>query len=75
MTGARVFFYVQHLLGIGHLRRAATIARALTGAGLDVTVVSGGSGIPSPPADVERGGSASGLRGWKSILTPRINPR
>ena len=25
----RVFFYVQHLLGIGHLRRATTLARAL----------------------------------------------
>ena len=24
---ARVFFHVQHLLGIGHLRRAATLAR------------------------------------------------
>lgn len=54
MTGARVFFYVQHLLGIGHLRRAATIARALTGAGLDVTVVSGGGGIPG----LDLGGAA-----------------
>ncbi len=42
----RVFFYVQHLLGIGHLRRGATIARALVDAGLDVTVVSGGGEIP-----------------------------
>ena len=25
----RIFFYVQHLLGIGHLRRAALLARAL----------------------------------------------
>ena len=37
-----VFFYVQHLLGIGHLRRAAVIARALLQHGLDVTFVSGG---------------------------------
>jgi predicted glycosyltransferase len=42
----RVLFYVQHLLGIGHLRRTATVARALDAAGLDVTVVSGGSPIP-----------------------------
>ena len=42
----RVFFYVQHLLGIGHLRRTATLARALDAAGLDVTVVSGGSAVP-----------------------------
>ena len=46
MTGRRVFFYVQHLLGIGHLRRAATITRALADAGLEVTVVSGGGDIP-----------------------------
>ncbi|WP_395709256.1 glycosyltransferase family protein [Reyranella sp.] len=39
----RVFFYVQHLLGIGHLRRAATLARALTAAGFDVLLVSGGA--------------------------------
>jgi predicted glycosyltransferase len=38
----RVFFYVQHLLGIGHLKRAATIARALRAAGLEVTLASGG---------------------------------
>jgi len=37
-----VFFYVQHLLGIGHLRRAAVIARALLQHGIDVTFVSGG---------------------------------
>jgi predicted glycosyltransferase len=42
----RVLFYVQHLLGIGHLKRAATLARAFTAAGLDVAVVSGGYDIP-----------------------------
>ena len=40
---ARVFLYVQHLLGIGHLRRAATLARALAAAGFDVLLVSGGA--------------------------------
>ena len=39
----RVFFYVQHLLGIGHLRRAATLARAMADGGFDVLLVSGGS--------------------------------
>jgi predicted glycosyltransferase len=42
MTRYRVFFYVQHLLGIGHLHRAAAIARALQAEGLDVFFVSGG---------------------------------
>ncbi|MBS0221516.1 MAG: glycosyl transferase [Proteobacteria bacterium] len=39
----RVFFYVQHLLGIGHLRRAAILARALAEGGFDVLMVSGGA--------------------------------
>ena len=38
----RVFFHVQHLLGIGHLKRAAAITRALRAAGLEVTLASGG---------------------------------
>ncbi|MGE3905794.1 MAG: glycosyltransferase family protein [Reyranellaceae bacterium] len=45
MSG-RVFFYCQHLLGIGHLRRAATLARALALAGHEVTLVSGGEPVP-----------------------------
>ena len=39
----RIFFYAQHLLGIGHLRRAATLARALADGGFDVLLVSGGA--------------------------------
>lgn len=42
----RVLFYVQHLLGIGHLKRAATLARAMADQGLAVTIVSGGHDIP-----------------------------
>ncbi len=47
MTGRpRVLFYVQHLLGIGHLKRAATLARALDRRGAAVTLVSGGPPVP-----------------------------
>lgn len=35
-------FYVQHVLGIGHLKRASVLARAMSEAGLDVAVVVGG---------------------------------
>lgn len=42
----RVMFYVQHLLGIGHLKRASLIARAMVEAGLDVAVVLGGPDVP-----------------------------
>jgi predicted glycosyltransferase len=46
-SGKRVLFYVQHLLGIGHQRRGATLTRAMRAAGLSVTYVSGGHGIPN----------------------------
>ena len=46
MTAPRVLFYVQHLLGIGHLKRAATLARALVDEGMAVTIVSGGKEVP-----------------------------
>jgi len=42
---SRVFFHVQHLLGIGHLRRAAALARALAAGGFDVLLVSGGAPV------------------------------
>jgi predicted glycosyltransferase len=38
----RIFFHVQHLLGIGHLRRAAVLARTLAES-FDVLLVSGGA--------------------------------
>ena len=42
MTGWRVFFYVQHLLGVGHLFRAARIAQGLHKLGFSVELVLGG---------------------------------
>lgn len=51
MSGKRIFFYVQHLLGIGHLRRAATLTRAMRAAGLEVTLVSGGHPLPGLALD------------------------
>jgi len=46
VTAPRVFFYVQHLLGIGHVRRAAVITRTLERHGLNVAFVAGGAPIP-----------------------------
>jgi predicted glycosyltransferase len=43
---ARVLIYVQHLLGIGHLKRAATLARAFAAEGMQVTLASGGLAVP-----------------------------
>ena len=45
----RVLFYVQHLLGVGHVKRAAALARALAAKGAEVTVALGG--FPVPLAD------------------------
>ncbi len=52
MSALKVLFYVQHLLGIGHLRRTATLSRNMVRAGLDVTIVSGGHKI-----DIDMGGA------------------
>ena len=41
-----VLIHVQHLLGIGHQRRTAAIARELGRQGLDVCYVSGGAPVP-----------------------------
>ncbi|HJO97855.1 MAG TPA: glycosyltransferase [Rhodospirillales bacterium] len=46
MSGETVLFYVQHLLGIGHVKRAVTLARAMRDEGLEVVVVSGGEDVP-----------------------------
>lgn len=47
----RVFFYVQHLLGIGHLARASRVARALTDSGFAVTLVTGGTPVKGFPGE------------------------
>ncbi|MBP6851367.1 MAG: hypothetical protein KA164_07190 [Rhodoferax sp.] len=46
MATRRVLFYVQHLLGIGHLQRAAALADGMTRVGLEVTLVTGGMPVP-----------------------------
>ena len=46
MSGATVLFYVQHLLGIGHVKRAVTLALAMRDKGLGVVLVSGGEDVP-----------------------------
>lgn len=51
MTAPRIFFYVQHLLGIGHIARASRIANALVNDGFEVTVVTGGLPVPGFPGE------------------------
>lgn len=44
---SRVLFHVQHLLGVGHVARAAALTRGMIDSGLDVTVVMGGEPVPN----------------------------
>ena len=53
MPRPTLLLYVQNLLGIGHLRRAAAISRAAVMGGFDVTFVSGG--MPVPDLDIGGG--------------------
>lgn len=47
----RVLFYVQHLLGIGHLARASRIAQGLVAGGFETLLVTGGPPVGAfPPA-------------------------
>lgn len=46
-----VFFYVQHLLGIGHIARASRVANALQADGFDVVLVTGGTPVPGFPGE------------------------
>jgi predicted glycosyltransferase len=46
----RVLFYVQHLVGVGHVFRATRIVRALRRQGVEVDLVFGG--VPIPDLDV-----------------------
>lgn len=61
MSAQRVFFYVQHLLGIGHIARASRIANALEADGFDVTVVTGGLAVAGFPAT-----------GLKTVVLPPV---
>lgn len=63
MSAGRVLVYVQHLLGIGHLKRAATLACALAHDGLEVTLASGGPPVPEIASDTE-------MRGVRLVQLP-----
>jgi predicted glycosyltransferase len=60
----RVFFYVQHLLGIGHLARASRVATALVSDGFDVLIVTGGAPVAGFPAPA-----------IKSLMLPPVTAR
>lgn len=65
MTSPRVLFYVQHLLGIGHIARASLVASALVEDGFEVTMITGGLPVPGFPGP--------GIRHVR--LTPEVTSR
>ncbi len=52
----RALIHVQHLLGIGHLQRAAAIAGALQERGAEVVLATGGVAVPQVEAALEKRG-------------------
>jgi predicted glycosyltransferase len=81
-AGRRVLFHVQHLLGIGHWRRAAALAGAMEQAGLAVTVLAGGPPEPHTDSTGEGTGFATiqlpparaADAGFKTIIDARGRP-
>lgn len=82
----RVFFYVQHLLGIGHLMRVSRIASALADGPFEVTVASGGMPLPQldfgkaclvqlPPARADASGFSALLDADGAPFTPDAEAR
>ncbi len=75
---ARVFIYVQHLLGIGHLVRSNRIAEALRDAGFAVTMAIGGApvkGFPGPGLNiVSLPPVKAGAEGFSSLVDGAGNP-
>lgn len=74
-----VLFHVQHLLGIGHDRRAALIARGLADAGAAVTVLRGGHPVPGidygPAAEIVQLPPARAADGtFKTLLDEHGRP-
>jgi predicted glycosyltransferase len=70
----RVFFYVQHLLGIGHLKRAAVLARALAQDGFEVMLVSGGAPVEGIGVDLQLPPASAADSSFKTLLDETGQP-
>jgi predicted glycosyltransferase len=74
----RVFFYVQNLLGVGHIFRALRISRALVEDGFEVDLVLGGRPIPGldtgPQRIVQLPAISAGPGGFGDLIGPHGRP-
>ena len=69
-----IFFYVQHLLGVGHLKRAATLAQALREAGFRVVLASGGAPVVSIPVEVQLPPASAADLSFRALLDDQRRP-
>lgn len=70
----RAFLYVQHLLGVGHLKRMALIARALRDQGAEVTLVSGGAPVRDIAVDVQLPPASAADLGFRTLRDAEGKP-
>ena len=70
----RAFLYVQHLLGIGHLKRMALLARALRAEGCEVTLVSGGAPVGGIAVDVQLPPASAADLTFRTLLDAEGRP-
>jgi len=74
----RVLLYVLHLLGVGHLRRADALARAMQAARMDVTIALGSQRVPQVPFDglnvIQLPPAAIKDLNFSDLLDPAGNP-
>ncbi|NIR32324.1 MAG: glycosyl transferase [Gammaproteobacteria bacterium] len=75
MSSAPVLVYVQHLLGIGHLTRAALLSRALADAGTEVHLVSGGMPVADLPLGRARLRQLPAARSADTAFTALVDER
>jgi hypothetical protein len=68
--GLRIFIYVQHLRGIGHLQRISVIVRSLADSGAACTVVSGGSHVPSIIDPLQQDPNVT----WHTVAPCHVSP-
>lgn len=70
----RAFLYVQHLLGVGHLKRMALIARALRAQGAEVTLASGGAPLRDVPVDVQLPPASAADLSFRTLIDANGDP-
>lgn len=70
----RVLFYVQHLMGVGHVFRATRLIKAMAAEGLDVDLVMGGEPIPGIATHGARVHQLPPVRAGDEVFNKLVDP-